>query len=69
MSECTPVVTFPDDYPNLVRSFLLIGFLGMFIGSIVFFYMGISCKVNTISHVLTFFMAAVASCSCYACFE
>ena len=62
----TPVVTFPDDYPNSVRHFLLIGFLGMFIGSIVFFYMGISRKVNTISHVLTFFMAAVASCSYYA---
>jgi len=66
MSESTPVVTFPDDYPNSVRHFLLIGFLGMFIGSIVFFYMGISRKVNTISHVLTFFMAAVASCSYYA---
>jgi bacteriorhodopsin len=38
----------------------------MFIGAIVFFYMGISRKVNTISHVLTFFIAAVASCSYYA---
>ena len=54
-----PTVTFPDDYPNSVRHFLLIGFLGMFIGSIVFFYMGISRKVNTVSHVLTFFIAAV----------
>merc|ERR1712167_475651 len=27
----TPTVTFPDDYPNSVRHFLLIGFLGMFI--------------------------------------
>ncbi len=61
-----PTVTFPDDYPNSVRHFLLIGFLGMFIGSIVFFYMGISRKVNTVSHVLTFFIAAVASCSYYA---
>ena len=61
-----PVVTFPDDYPNSVRHFLLIGFLGMFIGAIVFFYMGISRKVNTISHVLTFFIAAVAACSYYA---
>merc|ERR1712216_927925 len=40
----TPTVTFPDDYPNSVRHFLLIGFLGMFIGAIVFFYMGISPK-------------------------
>ena len=61
-----PVVTFPDDYPNSVRHFLLIGFLGMFIGAIVFFYMGISRKVNTITHVLTFFIAAVAACSYYA---
>ena len=61
-----PVVTFPDDYPNSVRHFLLIGFLGMFIGAIVFFYMGISRKVNTITHVLTFFIAAVAACAYYA---
>merc|ERR1719183_1673159 len=56
----TPTVTFPDDYPNSVRHFLLIGFLGMFIGAIVFFYMGISRKVNTVMHVLTFFVAAVS---------
>jgi len=62
----TPTVTFPDDYPNSVRHFLLIGFLGMFIGAIVFFYMGISRKVNTITHVLTFFIAAVAACAYYA---
>jgi hypothetical protein len=66
MADAAPTVTFPDDYPNSVRHFLLIGFLGMFIGAIVFFYMGISRKVNTISHVLTFFIAAVASCSYYA---
>ena len=62
----TPTVTFPDDYPNSVRHFLLIGFLGMFIGAIVFFYMGISRKVNTVMHVLTFFIAAVSACSYYA---
>jgi bacteriorhodopsin len=66
MADEAPTVTFPDDYPNSVRHFLLIGFLGMFIGSIVFFYMGISRKVNTVSHVLTFFIAAIASCSYYA---
>ena len=64
--EDTPTVTFPDDYPNSVRHFLLIGFLGMFIGAIVFFYMGNSRKVNTITHVLTFFIAAVAACAYYA---
>eukprot|EP00277_Geminigera_cryophila_P031071 CAMPEP_0173059236 /NCGR_PEP_ID=MMETSP1102-20130122/1845_1 /TAXON_ID=49646 /ORGANISM="Geminigera sp., Strain Caron Lab Isolate" /LENGTH=136 /DNA_ID=CAMNT_0013925163 /DNA_START=339 /DNA_END=747 /DNA_ORIENTATION=- len=64
--EDTPTVTFPDDYPNSVRHFLLIGFLGMFIGAIVFFYMGISRKVNTVMHVLTFFIAAVSACAYYA---
>ncbi len=59
----TSLMSKPDDYPNSVRHFLLIGFLGMFIGAIVFFYMGISRKVNTITHVLTFFIAAVAACS------
>ena len=34
------VVTFPDDYPNSVRHFLMIGFLGMLIGAGIFFYMG-----------------------------
>eukprot|EP00287_Rhodomonas_sp_CCMP768_P014384 CAMPEP_0196757262 /NCGR_PEP_ID=MMETSP1091-20130531/103575_1 /TAXON_ID=302021 /ORGANISM="Rhodomonas sp., Strain CCMP768" /LENGTH=271 /DNA_ID=CAMNT_0042106033 /DNA_START=748 /DNA_END=1563 /DNA_ORIENTATION=- len=64
--EEEPTVTFPDDYPNSVRHFLLIGFLGMFIGAIVFFYMGISRKVNTVMHVLVFFVAAVSACSYYA---
>merc|ERR1719453_2432729 len=64
--EEEPTVTFPDDYPNSVRHFLLIGFLGMFIGAIVFFYMGISRKVNTVMHVLTFFVAAVSACAYYA---
>ena len=59
----TPTVTFPDDYPNSVRHFLLIGFLGMFIGAIVFFYMGISRKVNTVMHVLTFFVASTLATS------
>ena len=49
-----------------MRHFLLIGFLGMFIGAIVFFYMGISRKVNTVMHVLTFFIAAVSACAYYA---
>jgi hypothetical protein len=38
----------------------------MFIGAIVFFYMGISRKVNTVMHVLTFFIAAVSACAYYA---
>jgi len=38
----------------------------MFIGAIVFFYLGVSRKVNTVTHVLTFFIAAVAACAYYA---
>jgi hypothetical protein len=34
------VVSFPDDYPNSVRHFLLIGFMGMIIGAGIFFYLG-----------------------------
>merc|ERR1711865_735040 len=61
-----PVVTFPDDYPNSVRHFLLIGFLAMFIGAGVFFYMGVSRKVNTTMHTVIFFVCAVTACSYYA---
>merc|ERR1711990_1353867 len=61
-----PVVTFPDDYPNSVRHFLLIGFLSMFIGAGCFFYMGVNRKVNSIMHTVVFFICAVTACSYYA---
>ena len=57
----TPVVTFPDDYPNSVRHFLLIGFLAMFIGAGVFFYMGATRKVNTTMHTVIFFVCAITA--------
>ena len=55
------MVTFPDDYPNSVRHFLLIGFLAMFIGAGVFFYMGVSRKVNTTMHTVVFFVCSVTA--------
>lgn len=60
------VVSFPDDYPNSVRHFLLIGFMGMIIGAGIFFYLGITRKVNTMSHVLCFFTAVLSAASYYA---
>ena len=59
--DAPPVVTFPDDYPNSVRHFLLIGFLAMFIGAGVFFYMGVSRKVNTTMHTVVFFVCAITA--------
>ena len=40
--EDTPTVTFPDDYPNSVRHFLMVGFMGFLIGAGIFFYFGYS---------------------------
>jgi len=60
------VVSFPDDYPNSVRHFLMVGFFGMLIGAGIFLYFGISRKVNTMTHVLTFFVAVLSACSYYA---
>lgn len=55
------MVTFPDDYPNSVRHFLLIGFLAMFLGAGVFFYMGAARKVNSTMHTVIFFVCAVTA--------
>jgi len=63
------VVSFPDDYPNSVRHFLLIGFMGMLLGAGIFFYQGITRKVNTMSHVLCFFIAVLSATSYYAMWE
>jgi hypothetical protein len=56
-----PVVVFPDDYPNSVRHFLLIGFLAMFIGAGCFFYLGLTRKVNSLFHTVVFFICAVTA--------
>ena len=56
-----PAVTFPDDFPNSVRHFLLIGFLASFICAIIFFYMGYSRKNNTVMHAVLFFVCAITA--------
>ena len=38
--EASLVVSFPDDYPNSVRHFLMVGFMGFLIGAGIFFYFG-----------------------------
>ena len=53
------VVSFPADYPNSVKHFLMLGFVGMLIGSAIFFYFGFVCYfLNFVSRlsltVLTF---------------
>jgi hypothetical protein len=43
------VVSFPADYPNSVKHFLMLGFVGMLIGSAIFFYFGFVCYFITLS--------------------
>jgi hypothetical protein len=40
--EASLMVSFPDDYPNSVRHFLMVGFMGFLIGAGIFFYFGYS---------------------------
>jgi len=63
------VVSFPDDFPNSVKHFLMIGFMGMLIGSGIFLYMGLSRKQNTMTHVLTFFICVLSAASYYAMWQ
>jgi len=59
-------VTFPDDYPNSVKHFLLIGCLGMLIGSCVFLWLSMSRPKSSLPHVLMFMAAAISCMSFYA---
>jgi len=59
-------VTFPDDYPNSVKHFLLIGCLGTLIGSVVFLYLLMSRAKTSLPHVLMFIAAAASSMCFYA---
>ena len=43
------VVSFPDDYPNSVRHFLMVGFMGFLIGAGIFFYYGYTIPVSICS--------------------
>jgi bacteriorhodopsin len=59
-------VTFPDDYPNSVKHFLLIGCLGMLIGSCVFLWLSMSRPKSSLPHVLMFMASAISCMSFYA---
>lgn len=47
----------------------MVGFMGFLIGAGIFFYYGITRKTNTMTHVLTFFIAVLTACSYYAMWE
>jgi len=52
------------DYPPATKHFLLIGFLGMFIGSIVFSFLSFKKKENKMQETIMFLAAAI-SAGCY----
>jgi bacteriorhodopsin len=54
------------DYPPATKHFLLIGFLGMFIGSIVFCFLSFKKKENKMQETIIFLAAAI-SAGCYYC--
>jgi len=62
----TDAVSLQAEYPTSTRHFLLIGFLGMFVGSIVFCYLAMKKKSNNISETVTFIIASVAAGAYYA---
>jgi len=59
-------VSFPEDYPNSVKHFLLIGCLGMFIGACVFLWLSMSRPKSSLPHVLMFMASAISCMSFYA---
>jgi len=59
-------VTFPDDYPNSVKHFLLIGCLGMLVGSCVFLWLSMSRPKSSLPHVLMFMASAISCMAFYA---
>jgi len=59
-------VKFPDDYPNSVKHFLLLGALGMLIGAVVLLFMQMSRQKSSLPHAVTFIIPAVGALSYYA---
>jgi len=59
-------VSFPEDYPNSVKHFLLIGCLGMLLGACVFLWLSMSRPKSSLPHVLMFMAAAISAMSFYA---
>lgn len=65
-SGAAAVVTFPDDYPNSVKHFLLMGCLGFAIGSGVFLYLTIMRTKSSVTHSITFLVGAIGAMAYYA---
>ncbi|KAJ1489374.1 hypothetical protein T484DRAFT_1937304, partial [Baffinella frigidus] len=59
-------VSFPDDYPNSVKHFLLLGAIGMFLGAICFLVLSNQRAKTTLSHACCFLLAASGAMSYYA---
>jgi hypothetical protein len=55
-------VVFPDDYPNSVKHFLMLGAVGFLLGAIVFLSLNYMRVRRTTAHSVTLF-----SCACLQC--
>ena len=59
-------VVFPDDYPNSVKHFLMLGAVGMLIGAVVFLSLNMLRSKRSTVHSVTFILATVMAMSYYA---
>jgi len=59
-------VVFPDDYPNSVKHFLMLGAIGMLIGAIVFISLNFLRAKRSTAHSVTFILTTVLAMSYYA---
>jgi bacteriorhodopsin len=65
-AAAAPVITFPEDYPNSVRPFLLIGFLGNIISAGVFFFLSTAKEHRSVIGSFTWMTCAIAALAYYA---
>jgi len=61
-----PVISFPDDYPNSVRHFLLIGFLGNLISAGVFFFLSMAKEHKSVISSFTWMCCTISALAYYA---
>jgi len=59
-------VVFPDDYPNSVKHFLMLGAVGLLIGAIVFITLNFMRAKRSTAHSVTFILTTVLAMSYYA---
>jgi len=59
-------VVFPDDYPNSVKHFLMLGAIGFLIGAIVFLALNFMRVRRSLAHSYTFILSTVLAMSYYA---